>query len=733
MSSREEQTVGKKNLLQKRIMKLRGFFNLLYSFLCLRFTRLNQKRLLCQSRSLKVDKLHVGCGNILLRDWLNITFEPREEYGNIKRKEDGVLWLNYNLLKKWPIEDQSIQFVAGSHFIEHLDLNGGVFFFKEAYRVMKKGGVIRISCPDLFTYAENYLKNNKEFFNNSFIQEACTFKNAVTPGEIFIAKAYDSGGAHKWFYDFDSLKHLMESAGFCEVKKTTRRTGNVPDLERIEFSAREIESLYVEALKEEEKNRMKLQLIFQPWCSTFGIFKRVARKASSFPPLGLCYIAAIAEKCGWDVQIIDAEVEGLSHEDILERISRFQPDLIGLTASTPFFHNVVELTKAIKERYKIPVAVGGPHISLMREKAFLEIFDYLFIGESENILPEFFNRLVSQKTMEGLPGIMYRDRERICYCGEATRIQNLDEIPWPARHLIPIEKYYIGTLKGKLNYTSFFLSRGCPFDCVFCANKLYGKKMRRRSIAGAIAELSHIVNDLKIKHIYFLDDTLTLNREYILELCKAIKEAKLKFTFEGSTRADLWDEEMVKIMKSCGLIRISFGLETVDLRVRKIIKKEVPIKSYFYANRLNNRLRIETINSVMLGLPGDTRKSIKRTIDFLCMARDIEHTTYGIAIPYPGTEMLEMARQNKHGLKLLTEDFSQYQRYGYAVMQVGDISPEELIALQKYGLMRIYSCWWRIWPLLRRHGIRAILSPTFDAILTVLRTFQKSIRKKLFR
>jgi len=239
---------NKKSVLQKRVIKIKGALKFFYSAVCLRFTRLNQRWLLDRSQKLKIDRLHVGCGNILLRGWLNITFEPREEYGIIRKKGEA-LWLNYNLLKKWPFVDRSIQFVAGSHCIEHLDLNGGIFFFKEAYRVMREGGVLRISCPDLRTYAENYIKNNREFFDDPFIREACTFKNALTPGEIFAAKAYDSGGAHKWFYDFDSLKHLMELAGFRRIERTTRRAGNIPDIDQIEFSAREIESVYVEAIK----------------------------------------------------------------------------------------------------------------------------------------------------------------------------------------------------------------------------------------------------------------------------------------------------------------------------------------------------------------------------------------------------------------------------------------------------------------------------------------------------
>ncbi len=468
---------------------------------------------------------------------------------------------------------------------------------------------------------------------------------------------------------------------------------------------------------------MKLQLIFQPWCATFGVFKGVAKKASSFPPLGLCYIAAIAERCGWEVRIIDAELEGLSYDDILARIADFKPDLIGLTATTPFFHGVAEITKVIKQRFNIPVAVGGPHASLMKEQAFLDIFDHLFVGESETILPEFFRRFAAGESFEGLKGVMYRKDGKVVFHGEAPRVEDLDSIPWPARHLIPTDKYRIGTLGGLQNYTSFFMSRGCPFDCVFCANKLYGKAVRRRSVYDVILELTHIVNVLKIKHIYFLDDTLTLDRAYILDLCRQIKASGLKFTFEGSTRADLWDEPMVRLMKECGLIRISFGLETVDLRVRKIIKKTVAVESYFAANRLNNRLGIETINSVMIGLPGDTRESIKSTIDFLCKARDIQHATYSIAMPYPGTEMWDMAHQGQHGLKLMTEDFSQYQRYGYAVMQVGDIMPEELVRLQKEGLMRVYSCWWRIWPMLRRHGPGALIAPAWDALSSLLKGF----------
>ena len=191
----------------------------------------------------------MGCGNIFPKGWLNIRYDLREEYGKVKQSPQGAFYLNFNLLKIWPIADESIQYISGSHFIEHLDLNQGVEFLREAFRVLKKGGAIRLSCPDLHIYARNYIENNRAFFENKLIKEWCAFKNAVTPGEIFIAKAYDSGGSHKWFYDFDSLRHILEIVGFRMVVKENRLTGRIPDLKEIEPEQRELETLYVEAVK----------------------------------------------------------------------------------------------------------------------------------------------------------------------------------------------------------------------------------------------------------------------------------------------------------------------------------------------------------------------------------------------------------------------------------------------------------------------------------------------------
>ncbi|OGX38762.1 MAG: hypothetical protein A3C36_00810 [Omnitrophica WOR_2 bacterium RIFCSPHIGHO2_02_FULL_52_10] len=218
------------------------------SYLTLRHTRRNRRRLREEIARRGVSRLHVGCGLVLLDGWLNIFYERREEYGRVKER-GGRLALNYNLLKTWPVADHSIAFIAGSHFIEHLDLNAGIAFLKESFRVMKPGAVIRLSCPDLEIYARNYVEGNRAFFENKLVKEWCAFSQARTPGEILAAKAYDSGGSHRWFYDFASLKHILELAGFRDVKKCGRLEGKVPGLKDIELPERELETVYVEAVK----------------------------------------------------------------------------------------------------------------------------------------------------------------------------------------------------------------------------------------------------------------------------------------------------------------------------------------------------------------------------------------------------------------------------------------------------------------------------------------------------
>lgn len=480
-----------------------------------------------------------------------------------------------------------------------------------------------------------------------------------------------------------------------------------------------------------EEQMLKIAFIMPHWTTVFGGFSKIAQKASSFPPLNLAMLAAVVEESGHRAMIIDAEIEQIDVRETIRRLDEFAPDLVAFTATTPIFHISSDWALQVKEALHVPIAIGGFHVTLFGESVFHECFDFAFIGEADVSLRLFMERFATDQNYDDIKGLIFRKNGEVVSTGPADPANDLNLLPMPARHLLKMDMYYVGTLKGQLNYTSIMSSRGCPFKCVFCTNRIGGVRVRQRSVGNVIDEIRQVTASSGIRHFYFVDDVLTLNRAYTLQLCKAIIEAQLDITFEGSTRANQVDEELISTMKKAGLIRLSFGFETADEEIRTIIKKEVPLESYTVANRLANKYEIETINSVMLGLPGDTRESINKTIRYLRSARELKHASFSIAMPYPGTELYEMALRGDHGLKLLTQDFSQYQRYGSAVLEVNGITTEEMLRLQKIGLFKIYSVPWRLLPVLRRMGFRALLKPVISAVWAlILDTVGGSGRRK---
>lgn len=467
---------------------------------------------------------------------------------------------------------------------------------------------------------------------------------------------------------------------------------------------------------------MKIILLYPKWTGEYGIIGCFAKKAGVWPPLNLAYLASIAENKGHQVRIIDGEAENISLEDMVDQTAAFKPDLIGVTATTPFFHVVCDLAKKLKQRISdVPILIGGAHITILGEDAFSPSFDYGFIGESDASFPLFLELYEKGKDISEVKGILYRDADGVKYTGDADPIYDIDYLPFPARHLLKMDKYTIGTLQGTKNFTSIMTIRGCPFKCIFCSTKISGSRLRRRTPRLVVDEIKSVRDNHNIKHFMFAEDNLTLDKNHILKICDLIEEENLDITFEGSTRANLIDEELISRMAKAGLIRLSFGLESVDENIRKIMRKEVPLESYIKANRLTNKYGIETLNSCMIGLPGETMDTIKKTLSFLRDSHEIKQSNLSIAVPYPGTELYEMAKKEEHGLKLLIDDFSQFRRYNSAVMSVGDLSPEELIKIQNDAFASIYLAPWRLIPMLRKSGISGFLLTFSRLIKSILR------------
>lgn len=468
---------------------------------------------------------------------------------------------------------------------------------------------------------------------------------------------------------------------------------------------------------------MRIVLINPAWTKVFGVFSKIGYQASSFPPLGLCYLASLARQNGHDVKLIDAEIERMDMSQIVKEAVSFSPDVIGMTATTPVFHIAKELAGELKKITNAPILIGGRHVSYYKEKILDENFDFVFIGEGEKSFIQFLDCLERKKDLASVKGIAFKIAGKDLFTGDPEQFTNLDELPFPARDLLPMDKYVTNTVyHGRLNYTTIFMSRGCPFQCVYCAApKLSGTSVRWFSLSHVMKEIEDVMHNSNVRHFYFFDDTLTLDRKYILDFCKEIDRRKLRFTWEGCTRTNLIDEDLIAAMAGAGLIRISFGLESADPEVRKIIKKEIPLETVEKAHKITARYNVETIDSSMLGLPGETQEKVWKTVNFIRNARSIQHSTFSIAMPYPGTEFYDMAKKGEHGLRLHTEDFSKYQRYDSAVLTVNDMEPSDIIMLQKLGLLKIYIAPFRIKQIIRRFDLWTMLAPFLAAIAALAR------------
>ena len=474
---------------------------------------------------------------------------------------------------------------------------------------------------------------------------------------------------------------------------------------------------------------MKIIFIYPRWTGDYGLISGYfARKSGGIvPPLNLGLLAAIARQGGHDVSIIDAEIDRIDKSDLVNMVVEQNPDLVTLSGMSPFFHLSKSFAESLKKvNPNLKILLGGQHFTIEGKKAFYRCFDYGYCGECENQLLSLLKGIENEGDLSDILGLYYRNGKEVIYTGPNTYARDLDSLPFPARDLLPMHKYKVGTLRGRLNFTTIHSMRGCPWHCIFCASdKLNTTLVSRRSPESIIEEIKQVINDFGIKHFLFTDDVLTLYfDDHLKIICEKIIEERLNITFEGSTRANLIKDESAKLMAEAGLIRLSFGLETVDSEMRKTMKKQIPLKHYSEANRILNKYNVEALNSVMVGLPGETRETIKITLDFLEHDKNVKQANFAIAVPYPGTEFHSMAISGEHNMELLTEDFSKYRRYGSAVTNVGELSSQDLVDLQNEGFVSIYSKLYRWRPMIKKNGI-------FGGVLMLLRVCRIIMNKRL--
>lgn len=383
------------------------------------------------------------------------------------------------------------------------------------------------------------------------------------------------------------------------------------------------------------------------------------------PPIGLAYIAAVLEKGGFEVSLLDAGTEGyeqefiegryvtygLSYEQIKERIKKFNPDMVGVSCSfSAQINNVHRVCSAVNEVSKdILTVIGGLHPTFFTEESLKNKgIDFVIMGEGEYRLLKIIQNLNKKIGFEDIDGLAYRKDDSIIIQKQTSYIQDLDELPFPAWHLLNLEKYFKINMpinpfpKGK-RPLQILTSRGCPIKCVFCAScNFWGTKYRMRSAENVLAEIKHIKEKYDIDEIQFTDDNLTLNKDRTIKILEGLNELKIYWSVPAGLYVKSLNEDIIKLMKESGCYQITVAVESGDPYVQKnIIGKVVDLEKTKKLVKYAQKLGLGVHAFYVLGLPNETRYQMKKTFDY-SRYLDTDSISYYIATPIPGSELYNM-------------------------------------------------------------------------------------------
>jgi len=400
------------------------------------------------------------------------------------------------------------------------------------------------------------------------------------------------------------------------------------------------------------------------------------------PPLGIAYIAAVLEENNIDVEVIDAAALEMSWETLEAEIRKANPGMVAVTALTPTISNALKTAElARKSCPEAKIVMGGYHPSFNHQEMLeYDYVDFVIIGEGEYTFPELVKTLNEGGDLSKVKGIAYRE----VITPPRPLITDLDELPFPARHLLPMDHYKI--LNQKLTTATMISGRGCPMQCSFCASAaLHGNRLRVRSAKNVVDEMEHLINDHDAGIIAFMDDTFTLKPRRVADVCDEIVERGLDVYWGCTARADTLSDELLQKLHDSGCITMFLGVESADQQQLDRVNKQLTIEKIRQAFRLARKNEIRTIASVVLGMPGDTKDSIRRTIKF---ARELNpsYAVFSLATPYPGTRFHQEAVQNN---LLKVKDWSKYTLLS-PVLETVDCSLEELKKMQKTAFRQFY-------------------------------------------
>ena len=472
------------------------------------------------------------------------------------------------------------------------------------------------------------------------------------------------------------------------------------------------------------------------------------------PHLGLAYLGAVTLQRGDEVRVYDADVED---QPLGEFVAEFRPDIVGITANTPQVKQAWRTAAVIKEVADIPVVLGGPHVSVVSEDLDLESLsqpavDIIVRGEGEvawlkilEIVEDWKRDQEEHSTQrlfaadnglwQDVAGISYRDAQgKFVRNPDRTPIADLDTLPWPAYDLFKMERYTslqpaTDAVDGARSF-SMMTSRGCPYRCTFCSQSIMPVKWRARSSENVLEEWRHLVRDRGAQEIGVLDDSANIRVKRLEELSDMLVASKLEhvpWIFVNGIRANLATPELLRKMKAAGLLRTAFGVETGDPDMLLSIDKRIQLDAIRQAFKNAKKVGIETIGFFIIGLPGDTRQSMQRTIDF-AIELDPLIANFSMMTPYPGTRVYEIIKEQG---RFLLEDWEDYVFFEQkARYEMGDLTAELMEEMYRRAYRQFYL---RPGPIVRRLQSKGFWLNLPRNLRIALRTFVPKAEKTELR
>lgn len=439
---------------------------------------------------------------------------------------------------------------------------------------------------------------------------------------------------------------------------------------------------------------MKVLLVNPPRFKGIPVIREerceITERYSVMEPYSLLQIGALLRQQGDEVALIDMNGFNMPYDELYGNLQHYRPDLV-MFRFTPTTFDWDMRTASIVKSFDSDIITAGICWTLhtMSEAVMNQApdMDFYILQDYEVVAPALVAALDNGDASD-VRGIASRQRGEVIKSAAAEPLKDYDSIPLPAYDLLPSLKPYFVTAPAGQPYTILYTSKGCPFKCSFCT--VAGTPLKMRSADNILEELRHLKENYGLRTASFYDETFTIDRNRVIELCESMKEENLKIKWYCNTRAQLVDPELLRLMRGAGCRGISFGIESGSQRILDSVEKRIDVEQGKLAIQWAKESRLKTFCSFIFGLPGEDWSTIQETLDFV---RETLPTSaqFNVAVPYPGTKLY----QQVHGDLGRDIDFRKLYQDD-AVVGTEHLTPEDLNKAREMAYKTLYTSgrWW---------------------------------------